>query len=447
MLLGCGLEDHVAYNDICPATMNTAPLMTLNPRQGDLHGQNRPLARQRAAYLLGARSLQVSRSLSVRVTSTDRKTIPRQNQDGKVMKSSTIILGLFIAPILCLSAARPIFCQTETLNIIQYTPPKGWAKTTKDGAVVYTDINKAANAFCLLTVYAGTTSAGSPQKDFADEWNESVVKPFKADANPKTQTQTTSEGWQATVGGAQIELDGGIKAAAILTVFSGFGKTASILIIFNDESYLAQANAFIDGIKLDKTKALAKTAPTIRPDPIPNNQRDPFPDKPGVQPQKPLSGSLKESITMADLVGTWDSGAASVTTYVDSSSGNYAGTDTTFYGESYTIKSDGTFDFRFQGRTSNHTVREAGSGTVTLSDGYIIVKFTAGDRSGSTYRYQFIAFMTVPNGGAVLSLIHIGENDKGYDAERLYWSCGHANGYITCVNGDVWTLRAAKSAR
>ena len=31
MLLGCGLEDHVAFNDICPATMNTAPRMTLTP--------------------------------------------------------------------------------------------------------------------------------------------------------------------------------------------------------------------------------------------------------------------------------------------------------------------------------------------------------------------------------------------------------------------------------
>jgi hypothetical protein len=362
------------------------------------------------------------------------------------MKSSKIILGLFIAPIICLSAARPIFCQTETLDIIQYTPPKGWAKTTKEGAVVYTAINKTTNAFCLLTVYAGAASAGSPQKDFANEWNEVVAKPFKADANPKTQTQTTPEGWQATVGGAQIELEGGIKAATILTVFSGFQKTTSILVIFNDESYLAQASAFIDGIKLDKTKALAKTAPTIQTNPSTTIQRDPFPDKPGVQPQKPLSGPLKESITMADLVGTWDQGAASVTTYVDSSSGNYAGTDTTFYTENYTIKSDGTFDHRFQGRTANHTVREVNSGTITLSGDYIIVKFTTGERS-ATYRYQFIALMTLPNGGAVLSLIHIGDNDKGYNPEQLYWSCSHPNGYITCVSGDIWTLRVAKPAR
>jgi pimeloyl-ACP methyl ester carboxylesterase len=31
MLLACGLEDHVAFNDICPATQRTAPLMIVTP--------------------------------------------------------------------------------------------------------------------------------------------------------------------------------------------------------------------------------------------------------------------------------------------------------------------------------------------------------------------------------------------------------------------------------
>jgi hypothetical protein len=137
---------------------------------------------------------------------------PSQLKLGKTMKTSKIIFALFIAQILSLFAAQPIFCQTETLDIVQYTPPKGWTKTFKESAVVFSDINKTTNAFCVLTVYASTSSAGSPQKDFANQWNELVVKPFKADGSPKTETQTTPEGWQATVAGAQIELEGGIKA-------------------------------------------------------------------------------------------------------------------------------------------------------------------------------------------------------------------------------------------
>ncbi len=107
------------------------------------------------------------------------------------MKTYKISFGLFVAIFSCLCAARPIFCQTETLDIATYTPPKGWSKSVKEGAVVYTDINKATNAFCLLTIYAGTQSAGSAQTDFANDWNEVVVKPFKAKTNPETQTQST----------------------------------------------------------------------------------------------------------------------------------------------------------------------------------------------------------------------------------------------------------------
>src|SRR5881394_2169456 len=123
------------------------------------------------------------------------------------MKLSKIIFGLFVLQVICLFFPQATFSQTERLDIITYTPPPGWSKTAKEGAVVYTDINQATNTFCLLTVYASTPSAGSPQKDFANEWNELVVKPFKAEANPKSDSQTNPEGWQATAGGAQIELD------------------------------------------------------------------------------------------------------------------------------------------------------------------------------------------------------------------------------------------------
>ena len=31
MLLGCGVEDRVPFNDICPATQSTAKMMTVTP--------------------------------------------------------------------------------------------------------------------------------------------------------------------------------------------------------------------------------------------------------------------------------------------------------------------------------------------------------------------------------------------------------------------------------
>ncbi|CAN5332286.1 hypothetical protein BH10ACI2_BH10ACI2_02930 [soil metagenome] len=355
------------------------------------------------------------------------------------------IFGFLIAQALCLFATQTAVCQTETLDIVTYTPPAGWAKTYKNGAVIYSDIDKTTNGFCILTVYASTQSSGDPQKDFANTWNDQVVKPFKAAPNPKTETQTDPQGWKGTVGAAQIKTEGGLEGYAVLTVFSGFGKTASILAILNNQSYLAKVDTLVAGVKLDKTKALAVTQTPQPVQNVPSNlsTKDPFPDKPNRGPQEPLAGPLKNSITMNDLAGNWSEGGANVITYVNSGSGNYGGTDTTFFSDFYAIKADGTFESRFQGRTANHTVRETSTGTITLSGGYIYVKYTGGESRG-TYKYQFIAYMVLPNGGAVLTLIHVGENDAGYSPDALIQVCGHAHAYITCGPGIEWIRKPAK---
>jgi len=360
------------------------------------------------------------------------------------MKTSRIIFALAVA-VVFVAVPATIFSQTEKLDIVTYTPPKGWTKTVKQGAVVYTGADQAKGTFCLLTVYAGAQSAGSPEKDFVSAWNEFVVTPFKAGPSPNTQTQPAPDGWQAVIGGSNIELDGGIKAAAVLTVFSGFGKSASVLAIFNDESYSEHASALIDSIKLDKTQA--KTAPPVQSPQSGLSTKDPFPDKPGFQAQQPLVGQLKESITMADLAGEWSTGDAVVTSYVNSSSGDYAGTDTTIALASYTIGSDGSFRQSFTGRTSNHTVREKSSGTISLSDGFIILKTAAGDGKGTMVKFQFVSYMVLPNGAVVLTLIRVGYdlNAQGYTPEQLYYACGHAHGFISCgPSGENWSRKPSR---
>jgi len=348
-----------------------------------------------------------------------------------------VFLTLIAAQVLCLTAASKVICQSDTLDIIRFTPPAGWTKTNKDGAVVFSDVNKTTGAFCVLTVYASTASAGDSAKDFVSKWGELVVKPFHATPGAKTETQTDAQGWQITAGAAPVETEGGLKAYAVLTVFSGFGKTASVLALLNEETYLARVSDLVSSIKLDKSPM--SPAPT-RAAPDASPQRDPFPDRPGYAPQKPLAGSPKDSITMADLVGTWDQGGSSVVTYIDSSSGSYAGTNTTFYAESYTIRPNGSFDYKFAGRTSNQTVREADTGSIVLSGGTVFVKFNG----RSSERYQFISLMTLPNGGAVLSLLPLGNKVDLYDANWMAEECGHGSGYIHCVGGEEWVLRVKR---
>jgi hypothetical protein len=158
---------------------------------------------------------------------------------------------------------------------------------------------------------------------------------------------------------------------------------------------------------------------------------DPFPDKPYVQPQQPLVGRLRKTITTADLAGTWEIGGASVTTYI--SSGTNTHTDASFYGKKYFIRADGTYDSKFQGRASNTTIRESDSGNIILDGGFITMK----SRQNPAMRYQFVAFMNQANGAAVLSLIYLGESAP-LDGNALRANCGHAHGYVTCLNGEEW---------
>jgi hypothetical protein len=143
---------------------------------------------------------------------------------------------------------------------------------------------------------------------------------------------------------------------------------------------------------------------------------------------------LKDSIAMDDLVGRWDHGAGSVQRYVDSNTGNYAGTATSFYGEQLVIKPNGTFEYRFVGRANNTTVRETDRGTIILSGGYVTFKF----EGRTTKKYQFIAFNIESSGAAILTLVEVHDSFQGYDAAGLALECGHGDGFIHCVGGEEW---------
>jgi len=191
------------------------------------------------------------------------------------------------------------------------------------------------------------------------------------------------------------------------------------------------------GLNIDNGSAAtneSSSTPNSSSTPVSGVQRDPFPDRPGYAAQKPLSGALKDSITMEDLVGKWDHGAGSVQTYVDSSTGNYAGTSTTFYGEQFVVRSNGTFEYKFVGRANNNTVRETDRGTIILSGGYVTFKFAG----RTTKKYQFIAFNIQPTGAAILSLVEVHDTFQGYDAAGLAEECGHGDGFIRCVGGEEW---------
>jgi len=230
---------------------------------------------------------------------------------------SCMILSFFMLIIVGLFAPQTAFSQSEKLGIVQYTSPKGMTKTPKDNVMAFSQFDQAAGTYCIMTLYGATPGTGNAESDFAREWNNLVVKTLdKAEATPKIDT-STAEGWTVMAGGSAVESGAG-KAVAFLTVISGFGKTVSILAVFNDPAYATRVDQFISGIDLDKPSAPVNvTATPASPAYVDGKLVIPLPLRP---------------LTIADLVGEWGEDAQRIsTTYVYRSSGGYAGTDSLAY--------------------------------------------------------------------------------------------------------------------
>lgn len=165
------------------------------------------------------------------------------------LKRKTLLV-LFLTLFVCALMPQTVFCQRERLGIVQYTPPKGWQKTAKENVVAFSEQNQTTGSFCIITLYGATPGTGNPESDFKREWDNLVVKPLKAEANPKTATEAV-DGWTAIAGGAAVEFQDR-RAIAFLTVLSRGRTTVSVLGVFNNESYTTQLAAFSGSIELDK---------------------------------------------------------------------------------------------------------------------------------------------------------------------------------------------------
>jgi hypothetical protein len=157
-----------------------------------------------------------------------------------------------ISTLLLCFLLKSVFAQTETFDIATFIPPKGFTKTTRQGVITYTDVDTAAGKFCVIAIYASVPTTGDAAKDFKKEWNQLVVSPYKAEANPQTTSESTTDGWEAVTAATAIK-ESGLDCYLVLTVLNGFGKSLSIRCAMNDASYVPQIDELFKNMELDKT--------------------------------------------------------------------------------------------------------------------------------------------------------------------------------------------------
>jgi len=296
--------------------------------------------------------------------------------------------------VLCLTAfglltAQTVFCQTEKLGIVQYTPPKGWTKTPKENVIGFTEYNQATGKFCIITLYGATPGTGSGQGDFSREWANLVVKNMKAEENPKPEAQT-ADGWTMLAGGSAVESEAG-KAVAFLTVISGLGKTVSVLAVFNDPAYVKQVDSFISAIDLDKPAPVENTGAGAAP----ASGAVAFDDGGNLTIPQP-----SRQLTTADMTGVWIDGPNRMTTeYVYSGSGKSAGRDTTAFKVKMTFKSDGTYSSYFHSvRNKYETESDTKTGPYSIVGRLLSIQGTGYEGKGTvTTKWVIRGWLELPS--------------------------------------------------
>lgn len=148
------------------------------------------------------------------------------------------------------------FAQTQTFDIMTFTPPKGWQTVPDKEAKVFAKIDKATSSMGIMSLYPSIDSTGNAEKDFKIAWDIFVKKPYGASDKPETETSRT-KGFAMISGGETIKFEG-IQSLAILTVLSGNGRLIILLTISNEKTYLYESTKIIEGMSFDLTKATIK---------------------------------------------------------------------------------------------------------------------------------------------------------------------------------------------
>lgn len=228
-------------------------------------------------------------------------------------------------------ARRLLIATTEIRGIPRFVLPQGWQQEhSSAGLSMYR--RSSGNAFGLIAAYDSKPSGGDPQADYEAAWKELVSSAFGAGPPPVPESKLDYDGWQVRVGEGAVKRDGR-ETNIMLAVFSGFGRRASILCLFSDDSFVSELEKMIESVH-------------------------PY-------------GSLR---------GSWATGSQSSPQYVggklvEIGDGGYAS-------RCYTFDQDGTYDFLAEIKLdSDHYVLSSERGTYSASGSSLTLHGQGGTRS------------------------------------------------------------------
>ncbi len=152
-----------------------------------------------------------------------------------------------------------LIAQTQKFDISSFSIPKDWKKEVKTNVVTYTKTQ--GNGFCIIAVYSSRETGKDIDKEFLNDWDELVAKPYDVSTKP-VLSKEQKQGWTVFSGSVTVNSASAGTFAAMLYAHSGFGKMADAVILYNYDSFRKDLEVFLTSFKADKSKTavVAKTA-------------------------------------------------------------------------------------------------------------------------------------------------------------------------------------------
>lgn len=282
-----------------------------------------------------------------------------------MMNRGTLLLLLCLVPV-------AVFAQVEAVGEVSFAIPSGW--TYKPGADFGAVVLVSGQTYWLMAAYTPMTSGGDAEADLKTAWTRIVLagKDYQGmPALPYYQI-THSVGYP----GRRAE-DSSVDQSTYTRMYvleAGSSFIPVVAVSQNRQALDAMehvADVFIGSVRLAPLRA---------------------------QP-------VKTTISVADLVGHWEHGAASSYNFYNRTTGRYESTASSSYGAAYDIEPNGAFTYQMSGMVNGRVAGDKESGVVELGDGLIIFK-----GESHVQRFHFISVEQALDGSSVLTLL--AENEE-----------------------------------
>jgi hypothetical protein len=281
----------------------------------------------------------------------------------RALTAGVLLLATMLVPRLALA-------DVKTIGPLSFAVPDGWTyeSSAPDRADMVWQNNNGAYLIILLT--APQPSSGDPDRDFAIAWRTLVETDSRMSLPSPIYDVRGSVGYAAKWSGGAVA--NRTREAALYVLHPGRGTFVPVVVIGPNRAVL---DALFETVRM--------VIGSVRIAPL-------------------RAAPIKTTIGVADMVGDWKTGGASVVSYVNGSTGAYAGTSVTFAGDYYSIAADGRYRYSFQGLSSGSVIRAAAAGTVEFGGGFVVFHERPSDK---LTRFRFVSYEQGLTGATLMTLL------------------------------------------